>query len=158
MRRTTLLSIQYHGKPIRSNHTRNRCHRLRSNTSNKTFLNSGYKVRGTVRSDASAQACREIFPDAGDRLSFAIVPDIAAPNAFHEALKDNDIDGCLHLASPFTFAAKDNEKDLLLPAINGMLNLLKAVKDNAPRVKRVVATSSFAAVLTVTEGMRPGYT
>ena len=59
---------------------------------------------------------------------------------------------------PFTFAPKDNEKDLLLPAINGMLNLLKAVKDNAPRVKRVVATSSFAAVLTVTEGMRPGYT
>ena len=56
----------------------------------KTFLNSGYKVRGTVRSDASAQACREIFPDAGE---IAIVPDIAAPNAFHEALKDNDIDG-----------------------------------------------------------------
>ena len=64
----------------------------------------------------------------------------------------------MHVASPFTFAAKDNEKDLLLPAINGMLNLLKAVKDNAPRVKRVVATSSFAAVLTVTDGMRPGYT
>ena len=124
----------------------------------KTFLNSGYKVRGTVRSDASAQACREIFPDAGDRLSFAIVPDIAAPNAFHEALKDNDIDGVMHVASPFTFSAQDNEKDLLLPAINGMLNLLKAVKDNAPRVKRVVATSSFAAVLTVTDGMRPGYT
>lgn len=124
----------------------------------KAFLEKGYNVRGTVRSIESAQACRDIFPNADDKqLSFVIVKDMAAPNAFHEAVT-SDIDGVMHTASPFTFSVEDNEKDLLLPAINGTLNMLKAVKDNAPNVKRVVCTSSFAASVDVTAGYRAGYT
>jgi nucleoside-diphosphate-sugar epimerase len=38
-------------------------------------------------------------------------------------------------------------KDVLNPAINGTTGILKAVKAHAPSVKRVVVTSSFAAIV-----------
>ena len=64
----------------------------------------------------------------------------------------------MHTASPFIFSVEDNEKDLLLPAINGTLNMLKAVKENGPNVKRVVCTSSFAACVDLNAGYRVGHT
>ena len=50
----------------------------------------------------------------------------------------------LHTASPYTFNFKDGEEELLKPAINGTLNVLKAAK--AEGVQKVVITSSFAAI------------
>ena len=44
------------------------------------------------------------------------------------------------------------------PAIIGTTGLLKAVKKNAPSVKRVIITSSFAAIVDPTKGSYPGYT
>ena len=52
----------------------------------KIFLDKGYKVRGTVRSVESADAVRDIFPEASDKLSFVVVKDMAAPNAFNDAI------------------------------------------------------------------------
>lgn len=53
----------------------------------------------------------------------------------------------LHTASPFHFNVTDPQKDLLDPAIIGTTGILKAIKANAPSVKRVAITSSFAAIL-----------
>jgi nucleoside-diphosphate-sugar epimerase len=64
----------------------------------------------------------------------------------------------IHLASPFVLNATDYEKDLFDPAVNGTVGILKAVKKNAPQVKRIVITSSFASVLDPNKGTRPGYT
>lgn len=50
----------------------------------------------------------------------------------------------LHTASPYTFNFKDGEEELLKPAINGTLNVLKAAKGEG--VQKVVITSSFAAI------------
>lgn len=42
-------------------------------------------------------------------------------------------------------------------AINGTLSILKSIVAHAPRVKRVVLTSSFAAVIDFSKSMAPGH-
>jgi len=51
------------------------------------FLDHGYNVRGTVRSKETAAKVRKTHAKYGDKLSFAIVEDVAAPGAFDEAVK-----------------------------------------------------------------------
>lgn len=50
----------------------------------------------------------------------------------------------LHIASPFPAKDPENENELIVPARDGALRVLKAAKKAG--VKRVVLTSSFAAV------------
>lgn len=125
-----------------------------------SLLKRGYKVRGTVRSEATAEKVRKthshLLKGDDSRLAFAIVQDVAAPGAFDEAVKG--VDGVIHTASPFVTQVEDNERDLLDPAIKGTNSILQAVEKNAPQVKRIVITSSFAAILDPTQGARPGYT
>lgn len=52
----------------------------------------------------------------------------------------------IHTASPFHYNFTDPVKEILDPAINGTNGILKAVKAYVPSVKRVVITSSFAAI------------
>ncbi|KAH8883055.1 NAD(P)-binding protein [Thozetella sp. PMI_491] len=120
------------------------------------FLAAGYHVRGTVRSESSAQKVKEAHPEYADALSFAIVPDLAAPGAVDEAVKG--VDGVIHTASPFVLNAKDFDKELFEPAKNGTLFVLQAVHKYNPSVKRIVITSSFASLLDFPTGTRPGYT
>ena len=129
-----------------------------------------------VRSDEKAQKIAEAYPDVSkDRLDFAIVKDIAKPDAFDKAIiADPPFEVVIHTASPFHFNITDTKKDLLdpgtyeptlypsisslYPAIIGTTGILKAIKKSAPSVKRVVITSSFAAIIDGGKGMRPGYT
>lgn len=60
---------------------------------------------------------------------------------------DPPFDYVLHTASPFHFNVTDPVKDLLDPAIKGTTGILKAIRAYAPTVKRVVITSSFAAII-----------
>jgi nucleoside-diphosphate-sugar epimerase len=53
---------------------------------------------------------------------------------------------------------ENNEKDLLDPAIKGTTEVLTSIKKINPNVKRVVITSSFAAIIDMDKGTRPGYT
>ena len=125
-----------------------------------SLLRHGYSVRGTVRNEGSASKVRKTHSHLlnGDdsRLSFAIVQDIVKPGAFDEAVKG--VDGVIHTASPFQLQVEDNERDLLEPALKGTTEILKAVQKNAPQVKRVVITSSFASIVDLSQGNRPGYT
>ncbi|KAL7914671.1 NAD(P)-binding protein [Trichoderma velutinum] len=120
-----------------------------------TLLDGGYQVRGTVRSEASAETVRNTYSAYSDRFSTAVVPDLTAKNAFNEAVRG--IDGALHIASPFTLSIKDNETDMLIPAIEGTKNLLESVAAHAPQAKRVVVTSSFAAMVDFSKGFWPGH-
>lgn len=55
--------------------------------------------------------------------------------------------GVLHLASPCTVdAVLDPQKELMVPAVEGTLNVLRAAKA-AGRVRRVVVTSSISAIV-----------
>jgi nucleoside-diphosphate-sugar epimerase len=55
----------------------------------------------------------------------------------------------LHTASPVHLNFQNPVKDFIEPAVQGTTGLLKAVKSHAPTVKRVVFTSSFAAILNI---------
>ena len=109
------------------------------------LLNAGYRVRTTVRSlnrEAEVRAMLKVGGiDAGDRLSLAtadLLSDAGWPAA---------VAGCkfvLHVASPFPAGVPKHEDDLIIPAREGALRVLRASRDAG--VQRVVLTSSFAAI------------
>lgn len=104
-------------------------------------------VRAVVRSQSKMD---DVKKDLGSfsNLDFAIVPDITAPNAFHEALSKTDtpFSTVLHAASPFLYKAISDNREFLEPAVKGTTEILNSIKAVAPSVKRVIVTSSFAAI------------
>ncbi|RYP34084.1 hypothetical protein DL767_004419 [Monosporascus sp. MG133] len=119
-------------------------------------LEEGYNVRVTARSEDSARAITSRFPQYSSQLSSVIVPDLTRAESYRNALEG--VTGVVHTASPFILDPADNVRDLLDPAIKGSIAILEAIKRWGPSVTRVVATSSFAAVVDDTNGKREGYT
>jgi nucleoside-diphosphate-sugar epimerase len=108
-------------------------------------LASNYRVRTTVRSLNRENGIRNILTAGNatnlDDLSFAKA-DLMKDEGWNEA-----VEGCsyvLHLASPFPLSTPKDENDLIRPAREGTLRVLRAARDAG--VKRVVVTSSFAAI------------
>ncbi|KAI5860327.1 NAD(P)-binding protein [Durotheca rogersii] len=120
------------------------------------LLQKGYEVVTTVRSEAKASQITAKHP--GAKLSVVVVPDLAAPGAFDEVAKTPGLDYVQHTASPFHFRWTDARTELLDPAINGTNSVLKAIATYAPGVKRVVVTSSFAAIISEAELSNPSKT
>ncbi|KAI0827010.1 NAD-P-binding protein [Trametes gibbosa] len=112
----------------------------------KTLLEQGFSVRGTVRSESKAIHLRDVFKSFGDKFEVVIVEDITKEGAFDDAVKD--IDAIEHTASPFHFKADDPD-ELIGPAVHGTTGILKSALKYGTAVKRIVVTSSCAAVLTV---------
>lgn len=110
------------------------------------LLAEGYQVIGTVRSQSKADHLSNQFKNSN--LQFVIVPDIKVKGAFDAVFKEhNDIEYVLHTASPFSFGLEGKLEDIYLkPAVDGTLNALTSVKEFAPQVKKVVITSSMAAI------------
>ena len=104
-----------------------------------------YSVRGTVRSLKNEEKVKELkglVPDAAYPLEL-VEADLTKEEGWKEVVQ-----GCTyvyHLASPFPLSNPRNEDDLIVPAVNGTLNVLKACAE-AGTVKRVVVTSSCAAI------------
>ncbi|KAJ5727632.1 NAD(P)-binding protein [Penicillium malachiteum] len=113
----------------------------------ETLLARGHSVVTTVRSQQKGQAILEAHPELQkDRLNYVIVEDISQANAFDKAVVSKPpFDAVIHTASPYHFNAKD-AKELLEPAVIGTTGILKSVQQYAPSVKRVIVTSSFAAI------------
>jgi nucleoside-diphosphate-sugar epimerase len=109
------------------------------------LLAAGHQVRTTVRSmnrEAGVRsALKEAGADPGDRLSF-IAADLEKDAGWPEAVAGCDY--VLHVASPFPPSIPKHENELIVPAREGTLRVLRASRDAG--VKRVVLTSSFAAV------------
>lgn len=109
------------------------------------LLNAGYRVRTTVRSlqrEADVRAMLKVGGlEPGDALS-VVAADLTSDVGWPEAVA-----GCTyvhHVASPFPLGAPKHEDDLIIPAREGAVRVLRAARDAG--VKRVVLTSSFAAV------------
>jgi nucleoside-diphosphate-sugar epimerase len=113
------------------------------------LLQSDHSVVFTVRSHEKGKKILSNHKDVPEsQLSYIIVEDIAKEDAFDQAvISDPPFEAVLHTASPFHFNVKDPKKDLLDPAIVGTTAILRAIKASAPTVKRVVITSSFAAII-----------
>jgi NADPH-dependent methylglyoxal reductase len=119
------------------------------------LLAKGYHVRNVVRSANNIDRIKLAHPHHASQLSFVTVPDMAAPHAFDRAVQG--VSGIIHCASPFVFDVEDKERDILKPAIDGALNVLRTAATEKS-VTRVILTSSFAAVFDYDLGYRPGYT
>ncbi|MES2457990.1 MAG: aldehyde reductase [Bacteroidota bacterium] len=109
------------------------------------LLAQGYFVNTTLRSlskkDTLINALREGGISDFSRLSF-FEAELTSDKGWAEAVSGCDY--VLHIASPFPATNPQNEDDLIVPARDGALRVLKAAKQAG--VKRVVLTSSFAAV------------
>ena len=69
--------------------------------------------------------------------------DLLIPGSYGSAMKGCDL--VFHTASPFFLDSKDAQKELIDPAFKGTRNVLDSV-NKTPSVKRVVLTSSVAAI------------
>ena len=109
----------------------------------RELLERGYRVRGTVRSLGSEDALRRaLLPlEPGDRLSFAQA-ELMSDAGWSEALAGARY--VLHVASPLPKASPKDEDELIRPAREGALRVLRAAR--VAGVTRVVMTSSMAAV------------
>ncbi|CAK7224886.1 methylglyoxal reductase (NADPH-dependent) gre2 [Sporothrix curviconia] len=112
------------------------------------LLAAGHSVVTTVRTQDKADKIYAAHPELGkDRLLIALTPNLTDPNAFDRVAQTPGIEVVLHTASPFHFRITDPFKELIEPAIQGTTSVLKAVQQYAPQVRRVVVTSSFAAIV-----------
>jgi nucleoside-diphosphate-sugar epimerase len=108
------------------------------------LLAAGYRVRGGVRDTAQAESRFAAFvpPEQRARLSFVAL-DLTRDDGWHDAVR-----GCsyvVHTASPVPAGIVENAADVVEPARAGTLRALGAAR--AARVRRVVITSSTAAVI-----------
>jgi nucleoside-diphosphate-sugar epimerase len=108
-------------------------------------LAAGYIVKSTIRSLKKESDARARLVVGGarnlERLTF-VEADLTADAGWKEA-----VEGCayvLHVASPFPPAAPKHEDELIVPARDGTLRVLRAAKEAG--VNRMVVTSSFAAI------------
>jgi dihydroflavonol-4-reductase len=108
------------------------------------LLRQGYVVRTTVRDLAREPGVRAAVAsqvDAGDRLT-VLAADLLADAGWQEAVA-----GCsyvLHVASPFPPVQPKDPDELIVPARDGTLRVLRAGLDAG--VERLVVTSSVAAI------------
>lgn len=103
------------------------------------LLAHGYAVRGTVRDPARATHLRALGGDL----------ELVAADLDDDAGWADAVAGCayvLHVASPFPGGAPDHEDDLIRPAVQGTLRVLRACAADRT-VRRVVLTSSIAAIV-----------
>jgi dihydroflavonol-4-reductase len=109
------------------------------------LLRAGYRVRSTVRSLSREADVRAMLKNAEtphqDALTF-VAADLTRDAGWPDAVA-----GCeyvLHVASPFPDSVPKHEDELIVPAREGTLRVLRVARD--ADVKRVVLTSSFAAI------------
>ncbi|MEJ0100796.1 MAG: aldehyde reductase [Pseudomonadota bacterium] len=109
------------------------------------LLAAGHAVRATLRSVQREPGVRAALRTANlsgeERLSF-VAADLTSDAGWVAAVA-----GCeyvLHVASPFPAGIPKHEDEIIVPARDGALRVLRAARDAG--VRRVVLTSSFAAV------------
>lgn len=109
------------------------------------LLLQNYFVRGTVRSLVDAkkvEPIKQLGAAHNDKL------ELVEADLLDEPCWLKAVEGCdfvLHMASPFPNANPKTEGEIIEPAVQGTLNVLKACA-STDSVKRVVLTSSVAAI------------
>jgi nucleoside-diphosphate-sugar epimerase len=108
------------------------------------LLRNDFSVRGTLRDMGRADAVHTGIARAGADASGVefVAADLLSDNGWQQAMQ-----GCtyvLHVASPFPLQEPRNPEDLIRPAREGALRVLKAATQAG--IKRVVMTSSVVAI------------
>lgn len=109
------------------------------------LLEAGHEVRATLRNPGREGEVRAMMAQGGcqdsSRLSF-VTADLDKDDGWAAAVAG--CDDVHHVASPFPVGVPQHEDELIRPAREGTLRVLRAARDAG--VKRVVMTSSFAAI------------
>jgi len=107
------------------------------------LLKNGYDVRGTVRSEERGEHVWETLQKYGDTSNLELT--------ITDLLKDDNWDdavcGCeyvIHIAAPFPLKDPKDENEVIVPARDGTLRVLRAA--HAQGVKRVIYLSSIASM------------
>lgn len=112
----------------------------------KYLLEEGLTVRATVRDTSRPDKVAHLtdLAKASPGKLRLFEADLLSPGAFDEAMLGCEL--VMHTASPFLLGKhKDAQSAFIRPALEGTRNVLKAV-NAAVTVKRVVLTSSAAAI------------
>lgn len=107
------------------------------------LLKNGYGVRGSLRDMSRDNEVAEAVKQkvSNINLSFCNL-DLMNDEGWDNAAKDCDY--ILHLASPFVLKAPNDENELISPAEQGTLRVMKTAKKNS--IKKIVLISSMATV------------
>ncbi len=107
------------------------------------LLRNGYRVRGTLRDLVRAATINKALSAHVDtaQLEF-IATDLLEDAGWEDAMEG--VSGVLHVASPFPLSAPANQDDVVRPAVEGTLRVLRAAAD--ADVARFVHTSSLSAI------------
>lgn len=112
------------------------------------LLNAGHSVKATSRSVMREEELRNaISPYLIEHASLArlklIELDLTSDNGWAQAMQNVDV--LMHIASPCPSKGQLDDCDVILPAVEGTMRVVKAAR--AAGVTRVIVTSSVAAVV-----------
>ncbi|KDN60721.1 putative NAD dependent epimerase/dehydratase [Colletotrichum sublineola] len=107
-------------------------------------LEADYHVRLSVRKESQTSQLKDVFAKHTAKLDFVVIPDLARPGAFTQALRD--VNYVFHIASPMPGKGDDFKTDYLVPAEQGTIALLDAA-NSVSTIKRIVIVSSILALV-----------
>ncbi|XP_058225315.1 phenylacetaldehyde reductase-like isoform X1 [Rhododendron vialii] len=118
------------------------------------LLQRGYTVKASVRNPNDQRKIEHLLAlDGAKERLHLFQADLLEEGSF-----DSIVDGCegvFHTASPVQFSVTDPQAELIDPAVKGTINVLRSCA-KVPSVKRVVLTSSMAAVAYNRNMLSPG--
>ncbi|KAJ6988264.1 tetraketide alpha-pyrone reductase 1 [Populus alba] len=110
----------------------------------KRLLLSGYHVTGTVRDPENEKKVAHLWRLEGAKERLRLVKaDLMEEGSFDDAIME--CRGVFHTASPVLKPSSDPKAEILEPAIEGTLNVLRSCK-RSPSLKRVILTSSSSTL------------
>ncbi|QGY44059.1 NAD-dependent epimerase/dehydratase family protein [Maribellus comscasis] len=113
----------------------------------KKLLEEGLTVHAAVRNPGKKEKIAHldaIAKNSKGRIKY-FKSDLLEKGSYAEAMEGCEL--VFHTASPFTTVVKNPQKDLIEPAVLGTENVLETA-NQTPSVKRIVLTSSCAAIYT----------
>ncbi|XP_022772717.1 bifunctional dihydroflavonol 4-reductase/flavanone 4-reductase-like [Durio zibethinus] len=118
------------------------------------LLENGYTVRTTVRDPDSVKKVKHLLelPKADSHLTLWKA-DLSEEGSFDAAIEG--CSGVFHVATPMDFESKDPENEVIMPTINGVLDIMEACL-KAKTVRKLVFTSS-AGTVNGEEHLKPVY-
>ncbi|MFT7687491.1 MAG: dihydroflavonol-4-reductase [Candidatus Azotimanducaceae bacterium] len=108
------------------------------------LLKQGYQVRGTIRDLVKVDKLRAMFAlhtDKADSIEF-VAATLTDADCWAAAVEG--CDAIFHIASPVPLEQPKNPDEVVIPARDGALNVLKAA--HKAGISRIIMTSSVAAV------------
>lgn len=113
------------------------------------LLQCGYSVRGTIRTEVIEKNAREALSKQCNtsHLEFART-DLLKDDGWMEAVHGCDF--VIHIASPYPAEDPKDENELIIPAVEGTLRVIRAAQ--AEGIKRFVMLSTYGAIFDGHEG------